>query len=190
MINNRKGFTIVELLIVIVVIGVLVAIAIVAYTGVQARANDTKIRSAANQLEKSIMAWAVQTGSATIPGGLGSTVPPSANGCVDGVSGWFSNTTGYVCAAEDHLVAQKVIPEGFSAKLPPNTYYGNPPNGRLSLMLYKCTSAPGRYALFWTLQRPTAEETESINSVVTTCGNTQVRDTWGMRSGKIFTLPS
>lgn len=41
----HKGFTIVELLIVIVVIGILAAIVIVAYTGVQNRANDTAINS-------------------------------------------------------------------------------------------------------------------------------------------------
>jgi prepilin-type N-terminal cleavage/methylation domain-containing protein len=39
---KQKGFTIVELLIVIVVIGILAAITIVAYNGVQARAKDSR----------------------------------------------------------------------------------------------------------------------------------------------------
>lgn len=39
------GFTIVELLIVIVVIGILAAIVIVAYTGVQNKANDASVQS-------------------------------------------------------------------------------------------------------------------------------------------------
>ncbi len=42
---QQKGFTIVELLIVIVVIAILAAITIVAYTGVQNRANDTTVQS-------------------------------------------------------------------------------------------------------------------------------------------------
>ena len=40
--NKQSGFTIVELLIVIVVIGILAAITIVAYNGIQVRARDTQ----------------------------------------------------------------------------------------------------------------------------------------------------
>lgn len=41
----RRGFTIVELLIVIVVIAILAAITVVAYTGIQGRAHDTAVSS-------------------------------------------------------------------------------------------------------------------------------------------------
>lgn len=54
--SKQTGFTIVELLIVIVVIGILAAITVVAYTGVQGRAHDTAVqtdlRGIAAQLEK------------------------------------------------------------------------------------------------------------------------------------------
>jgi prepilin-type N-terminal cleavage/methylation domain-containing protein len=43
--KSTSGFTIVELLIVIVVIGILAAITIVAYNGIQGRASDTAVQS-------------------------------------------------------------------------------------------------------------------------------------------------
>ena len=50
--SNQKGFTIVELLIVIVVIAILAAISIVAYNGIQKRGKTTSAQSAAAQVSK------------------------------------------------------------------------------------------------------------------------------------------
>lgn len=52
--KKQTGFTIVELLIVIVVIGILAAITIVAYNGVQGRANDTAIQSDLQNISKKL----------------------------------------------------------------------------------------------------------------------------------------
>ena len=49
---RSRGFTIVELLIVIVVIGILAAITIVAFNGVQQRAKDSRIQSETKSLLK------------------------------------------------------------------------------------------------------------------------------------------
>lgn len=56
------GFTIVELLIVIVVIAILAAISIVAFTGIQQRARDTHRKSDLSTLAKAIQVYQVDNG--------------------------------------------------------------------------------------------------------------------------------
>src|SRR5690606_13901283 len=66
--KSTSGFTIVELLIVIVVIAILAAISIVAYTGVQTRAQAAAIISDLKATEKALNAYRA----------------------VDGTSGWWT----------------------------------------------------------------------------------------------------
>lgn len=61
--KRQKGFTIVELLIVIVVIGILAAIVIVAYNGVSNRAKTSKAQSAAQTVIKKAEAYNAELGS-------------------------------------------------------------------------------------------------------------------------------
>jgi prepilin-type N-terminal cleavage/methylation domain-containing protein len=94
--KNEKGFTIVELLIVIVVIGILAAIVIVAYNGVQNKANTTKAQTNAAAVQK--VAEAYNADNSRYPGTLtelngGSTSVKLPTG-VTGVSGTTSPTYG------------------------------------------------------------------------------------------------
>ena len=60
--KSRSGFTIVELLIVIVVIAILATISVVAYSGIQNRTHDTAVKSDLTNLKKLIEAYAVLNG--------------------------------------------------------------------------------------------------------------------------------
>lgn len=62
--GNQRGFTIVELLVVIVVIGILAAITIVSYSGIQDRGRMVKIQADISQLNTAILSARAQTDKA------------------------------------------------------------------------------------------------------------------------------
>jgi type IV pilus assembly protein PilA len=61
--NKQKGFTIVELLIVVVVIAILTAITIVSYNGIQQRARASAAQALAKQSSTKIAAYYVLNNS-------------------------------------------------------------------------------------------------------------------------------
>jgi general secretion pathway protein G len=77
--RTRHGFTIVELLIVIVVIGVLAAITVVAYNGITGRAENTKTISAASAFAKSISLY--KTTNQLYPSVTNACVGPTGTTC-------------------------------------------------------------------------------------------------------------
>ncbi len=52
--QNQRGFTIVELLIVIIVIGILVAIIIATFNGISTRSRDASLNSSVVALQKGL----------------------------------------------------------------------------------------------------------------------------------------
>jgi len=79
--RRRAGFTIVELLIVVVVIAILAAISIVAYTNIQQRARDSVRKADVATIEKALKLYAVDNGPMYVGSGCGY----AGNG-----SGWFN----------------------------------------------------------------------------------------------------
>lgn len=80
--KKQHGFTIVELLIVIVVIGILAAITIVAYNGVQTKARDTARKSDLANISKALQLYYLDNNNYVTTGG------GASNG-----EGWFNSGT-------------------------------------------------------------------------------------------------
>jgi len=79
-----RGFTVVELLIVIVVIAILAAIMLVAYNGIQERAENTKTNQAVAQYSKALIAY--KSLNSTYPAGT-----PGSAICITGAADYCGN---------------------------------------------------------------------------------------------------
>jgi prepilin-type N-terminal cleavage/methylation domain-containing protein len=91
--QHKNGFTIVELLIVIVVIGILAAITVVAYTGMQQRSKNTSTHAQLMSVNRLIQAYNADQGSYPNTGGL--TNVRTDTGCSGGSkqSDWVPSLT-------------------------------------------------------------------------------------------------
>tara|TARA_B100001245_G_scaffold17776_1_gene11733 strand:+ start:1566 stop:2213 length:648 start_codon:yes stop_codon:yes gene_type:complete len=101
--KSTSGFTIVELLIVVVVIGILAAIVIVAYNGITQEAKNSKTVSAVNTYLKALRLYEVEKGSLpNINSCLGTTTTYPDNGlCWDGTS--WDVETGFLNALSPYI---------------------------------------------------------------------------------------
>ena len=99
--KTTSGFTIVELLIVIVVIAILAAISVVAYTGIQQRARDNARTKTVAELQKALELYKVDHGRYPPHIPSGTNVPPGFTGVfgtsyshsVDTAGNWLKNLT-------------------------------------------------------------------------------------------------
>lgn len=135
---DRRGFTIVELLIVIVVIGVLAAITIVAYNGIQTRARDSSRTSAVRQIQKSIELYKQTNGRYPPQVAIGTNAPA-------GFSGIWGTGYSYSVATDDSWM-KNLVTSGVTSRVPLD-----PVNDNTHYIVYwssttaglgKCTSEP------------------------------------------------
>ena len=157
--NKQSGFTIVELLIVVVVIGVLAAITILSLNGVQQRARDSERQNDVTIMHKQLEIYYISKGyypvTESMLGGQG--FPFAAANFLD-------SNTGYMIAPGNTDTANSSYRD-FSG--PAHNVYGYiayKSNGT------KCTTTTGdtaslctRYSLFYRTEKPVA--VKSINSL-------------------------
>lgn len=120
--HSKPGFTIVELLIVVVVIAILATISIVAYTGIQNRANDAAIQNDLSNFAKKIHLAAADTGE--FP--AGGTVMSGGGGNATTITGFtfLPSKTAYMtsvnnlyyCTGIETASGQKVFRVGAKSK--------------------------------------------------------------------------
>ena len=124
MIKSARGFTIVELLIVIVVIAILAAISVVAYRGIQERSRYTVMKQDIATINKAIQMYIASNG--TIP--CGAITPP--------VTTWVTTAN-----TSQSLAIPGLVPE-YLSKMP-----SIPDDGKGGYYAYICHSNGTDYKL-------------------------------------------
>lgn len=168
--TTSKGFTIVELLIVIVVIAILAAITIVAYNGIQQRARDTDRKTDIAALVKAMSAWSVQEGK---------TPMQTAAGYNDGGTGWVY-ATNYTNNIETVLKNAGVLSG--------NVRDPQTPLGNGSYMFYQCNTVTKKdtYGFFAHLESPDAAENDYAKWQAEGCAATPTNSAYTMNYARMF----
>lgn len=134
-----SGFTIVELLIVIVVIAVLSAITVVAYSGIQQRAKNAAIVTAAGSSLRLIQSYLTVSGS--YPMGVGDVCITTATTCQFGAGGTTPSSSSFDSALGSVGALSRAVPATSA------DYYGITMSYH-SQATYNGASAPARLTFY------------------------------------------
>lgn len=139
--RQHSGFTIVELLIVIVVIAILAAISIVAYNGIQTRARDSQRSSDISAIVKGLELYYIDKGSYPTVGG--STSPGMNSGWATTADASWQNLVNALKPYASNLGADPTSTAGvwnafnYSYYYNINGSYCNTASGQMFILTYK-----------------------------------------------------
>lgn len=136
-IQKDRGFTIVELLIVIVVIGILAAITIVAYNGISNRAKTTKAQATASSIVKKMEAYNAEIGNYPATFSL--------------LTSAASSTTYYVAGSDATFLGTAM----------------NAPTDEKTINYYSCATPTGYRVAYWKYDGTPAAQTINFGGATT-----------------------
>jgi prepilin-type N-terminal cleavage/methylation domain-containing protein len=144
---KHKGFTVVELIIVIVVIAILASIVIVSYSFMTTDAMDTKIRSAVRTVGDAIQLYESRN-----------------NGALP-ASGHFSSSDPQ---AVDTLLIPGYLKQGYRDGITSKNV-----NQPVQIFkVYPCNDTGGGFVIYASLNNPTTDDTSMFTTIRTACGHT------------------
>lgn len=134
---KHKGFTVVELIVVIVVIGILASISLVSYKFVREDAVDTKIRAAVNTVGDAIALHEGQTNSRVAFGTNG--VLPSGS-------------------------VSTLVPKYLKADYKDGLTSKNLSSGGQIMLVFSCGDGSGGFVVYASLNNPSSDDVSRFNS--------------------------
>lgn len=186
----KQGFTVVELIVVIVVLAVLVAITTVGYGWMQDDSRDTARRASVQQIISAVDALKMKTDQTLMVGGYktGTLLGLDSNGLCqyNATTAYTSNTgsnwlyyqgsyTYFPCTLGQALVANGLLPNNFFESIPERDD-GYSKHSQMqsstSMALYSCDTpavSSKRWILYYYLKNPTPEEEASIDRLWNSC---------------------
>lgn len=123
--GSTRGFTLVELLIVIVVIAILAAITIIAYNGVQNKAHTTAANSAASEVIKKAALYQTENNA----------YPATLSVLQTATAGFTTSDPAFLSSSDVHDQGSTVMSSG--------------PSQDNTVFYYKCTGGNGAMAVYW-----------------------------------------